>query len=38
MRQRLEPEAVKKLVATHELSRLVQKLRWIGMEGHRLPI
>jgi hypothetical protein len=36
-RKRLEPEAVKKLVATHELSRLVRKLRWSGMEGHRLP-
>jgi hypothetical protein len=31
-RQRLEHEAAKKLEATQECSRLVMKLRWIGME------
>lgn len=32
-RQRIECEALKKPEATHEWSRLVLKLRWIGMEN-----
>jgi hypothetical protein len=31
-RQRFEHESAKKLEATQECSRLVMKLRWIGME------
>jgi hypothetical protein len=32
MERQILDEAVKKLEASHELSRLVIKLRWIGME------